>query len=301
MKKYIFTIVILTLFSLYSKAQIYEKGLLVQRITTAERLLLPAGTAEGELFYDTDTDTLWTYNGSSWSEQITADENGYVGIGVYDPQENLHIKRASSKASIKLTGTSGNINLEDIDAPLNTKVFAIQSSSGEFNFGARNDSYTWKKTRFKINSTGIGMNTSYPQRDLHVLGRFRVETTTDEPFEIDRNSNVTAESAIRFNTNNTNKWFFGMDNNSKDDLLISSYVATDDLAIQTGLGKVGIGTETPDEKVEIEFGTVNQDIEFGVGTTDTDVTFMTLRSPNGTKYYLTVNDAGFFTASTTKP
>ena len=65
-------------------------------------------------------------------------------------------------------------------------------------------------------------------------------------------------------------------------------------------GKVGIGTATPDEKFEIEFAP-GVDIEIGRGTTDPDVTFIALRSPNGTKYYVTVDDAGNLTASTVKP
>ena len=69
----------------------------------------------------------------------------------------------------------------------------------------------------------------------------------------------------------------------------------------TRAGRVGIGTTTPDEKFEVEFGNANKDVEIGVGTTDTDVTFITLRSPNGTKFYVTVSDAGILSASTTKP
>jgi hypothetical protein len=65
-------------------------------------------------------------------------------------------------------------------------------------------------------------------------------------------------------------------------------------------GKVGIGTETPDEPFEIEFGP-DIDVEFGQGTTNPNVTFIALRSPNGTKYYITVDDAGNLTASTTRP
>ena len=65
-------------------------------------------------------------------------------------------------------------------------------------------------------------------------------------------------------------------------------------------GNVGIGTTSPDEKFEVEFS-ANVDVEIGQGATDTDVTFLTLRSPNGTKYYVTVNDSGSLSASSTKP
>jgi hypothetical protein len=69
----------------------------------------------------------------------------------------------------------------------------------------------------------------------------------------------------------------------------------------TQSGDVGIGTASPDEKVDIEFGNTDVDVEIGRGTTDTDVTFLTLRSPDGTKFYVTVDDSGALSASTTKP
>ncbi len=80
--------------------------------------------------------------------------------------------------------------------------------------------------------------------------------------------------------------------------LSSTDISTTDIDMT---GNLAIGTTTPDEKFEIEFGSVYKDIEMGVGTTDPDVTFITLRSPNGTKYYITVDDAGTMTTSTTKP
>jgi hypothetical protein len=77
------------------------------------------------------------------------------------------------------------------------------------------------------------------------------------------------------------------------------YGSTDFLV--TGAGGVGVGTASPDEKFEVEFGDSSKDVEIGQGSTDTDVTFITLRSPNGTKFYITVNDSGTLSASTTKP
>ncbi|MCP4650315.1 MAG: hypothetical protein GY853_09600 [PVC group bacterium] len=72
---------------------------------------------------------------------------------------------------------------------------------------------------------------------------------------------------------------------------------TSDLYISN---EVGVGTTSPDEKLEIEWS-ANVDVEIGRGTTDTDVTFLTLRSPNGTKYYITVTDGGALSVSGSKP
>jgi len=66
-------------------------------------------------------------------------------------------------------------------------------------------------------------------------------------------------------------------------------------------GDLGVGTMGPDEKFEVEFGDANKDVEIGVGESDPDVTFITLRSPNGTKFYITVNDFGNLVTTTTHP
>jgi len=68
-----------------------------------------------------------------------------------------------------------------------------------------------------------------------------------------------------------------------------------------GSGNVGIGTESPDEKLEVEWA-ANVDVEIGRGTTDTDITFIKLRSPDGTAYWLyPANGGGSLTISATKP
>lgn len=68
-----------------------------------------------------------------------------------------------------------------------------------------------------------------------------------------------------------------------------------------GNGNVGVGTTTPDERLEVEWVLGGTDAEIGRGATDQDVTFVALRSPNGTKYYLYPNDAGVLVVTTTKP
>ncbi len=76
--------------------------------------------------------------------------------------------------------------------------------------------------------------------------------------------------------------------------------ALETVLMVTDDGKVGIGTATPGEKFVIEFAP-GVDIEIGQGTADPDVTFIALRSPDGTRYYITVDDAGNLVASTIHP
>lgn len=66
-------------------------------------------------------------------------------------------------------------------------------------------------------------------------------------------------------------------------------------------GNLGLGTTSPDEKFEAEWS-ANVDAEIGRGATDTDITFIKLRSPDGTAYYLyPADDGGSLTISATKP
>jgi len=65
-------------------------------------------------------------------------------------------------------------------------------------------------------------------------------------------------------------------------------------------GKVGIGTATPAEQFVIEFAP-GVDVQIGRGIADPSVTFIALRSPDGTLYYITVDNAGNLVASTVHP
>ncbi len=89
---------------------------------------------------------------------------------------------------------------------------------------------------------------------------------------------------------------------SNNTLNIGGLIYGTDMVSGGSGGNVGIGTASPDEKFEIEWVENGTDVEIGRGTNDnTGLTFITLRSPNGTKYYITVNDTGNLSASTTKP
>ena len=46
--------------------EVPTSGFLMPRKTTAERVAFPANTAKGIHVYDTDTESLWFYDGSSW-------------------------------------------------------------------------------------------------------------------------------------------------------------------------------------------------------------------------------------------
>jgi len=73
------------------------------------------------------------------------------------------------------------------------------------------------------------------------------------------------------------------------------------LFVDASADAVGIGTSSPDETFEVEWISGSTDAEIGRGITDPDVTFIALRSPNGTKYYIYPNDSGTLVTTTTHP
>lgn len=129
MKKIIF-ITLFTLIGYFASAQNYDKGLLIYRLTTAQRTALPANTAAGILIYDTTTKSLWVNNGTSWVgvgsggsgggkfiDGSTATDAVYtagnVGIGTTSPSSKLdvdgYIKVGSSDATADAAPAGGMI------------------------------------------------------------------------------------------------------------------------------------------------------------------------------------------------
>jgi len=57
-----------------------SKGILIPRMTTAERTAIPS-PAKGLLVYDTTTVSFWYYNGSAWTNLVAANSNGWSLTG----------------------------------------------------------------------------------------------------------------------------------------------------------------------------------------------------------------------------
>jgi hypothetical protein len=103
-----------------------NKGLLVPRMSTAEREAIPA-PAEGLKVFDTITKTFWYYNGIGWIEIIPGaggfspwsingtniynNNSGYVGIGLSNPLTSLHILK--DQEAMIIQGTTSYINFKD--------------------------------------------------------------------------------------------------------------------------------------------------------------------------------------------
>jgi len=108
--------------------------------------------------------------------------------------------------------------------------------------------------------------------------------------------------SFQFNAIGVQKWNIGTASDYDIFYYNNGGTNTYNLWIDYATGNLGLGgTTTPDEKLELEWS-ANVDIELGVGTTDTDITFIKLRSPDGTPYWLyPANGGGSLTISATKP
>jgi hypothetical protein len=110
------------------------------------------------------------------------------------------------------------------------------------------------------------------------------------------NANVFIGYQAGYNETYSNKLYIA--NSSTSNPLIYGEFNSKILTIN---GDLGIGTTTPDEKLEVEWLSGGTDAEIGRGKTDTDITFIALRSPNGTKWYIYPDDSGNLVVTTTHP
>lgn len=158
------------------------KGLLIPRVTTAQRTAI-AAPANGLMVYDTNLSAFWFYNGSSWSSvgggatspwtangnNIYNSNSGNVGIGTSAP-----LARLTVDSSIMVDEANSNQGFLDRSALYfgsDKKVGIVRSfltgSSGRNGLGF----FTNNTRRMTIDSTGqVGIGTINPLQALHVNG-----------------------------------------------------------------------------------------------------------------------------------
>lgn len=224
-------------------------------------------------------------NPASVNVNMLIQSNGNVGIGVKNPVSSLDLK---STSGLTLGG-------------VRRTTWPANSTVGAFTDGG---------TKAYYNGGNVGIGVKNPASALHMGGMISTKKNQmGGNYAISlRNSNIGGINTIYFNDlgegiNWTSTGSIAANTKveiyAKDDYPTSHFVI---LTNRNGnSGNVGINTTTPDEKFEIQFGDSNKDFEIGVGTTDTDITFFTLRSPDGTKHYVTVASDGSLISSTTKP
>ena len=98
-----------------------NKGFLMPRMATAERTAI-ASPASGLQVYDTNTKSIWYFDGTVWVEQASGSAakfvdgtnpadavftGGYVGIGIPEPLSLLHVNIDTAGEDAGLTLDSG--------------------------------------------------------------------------------------------------------------------------------------------------------------------------------------------------
>jgi hypothetical protein len=170
-----------------------SKGLLIPRLTTAQRNVLTATATDGLTVYDTDAKSFWYYNsgtaawtvlatGGPWltsGTNIYNGNTGNVGIGSNNPTGKLYIESAGI--------TSGTVS--DPNAHLKQRLTnnsnylwnRFENADGSKNFSHRYDFFSntstnysifYNSTRlFFINSDGkVGIGPNAPSYSLDVAG-----------------------------------------------------------------------------------------------------------------------------------
>jgi len=193
---------------------------------------------------------------------------GNVGIGTTSPAGNLHVVGAS--------GNSGRIYLSDKDdgvgggdALLLTKTgvnsYIYNRDSGDLRLGT-NDQFSY----VTIKPTGnVGIGTTSPATKLHVSGGdIRVDDTERIEF---------GAGGVRINNDASGRMYYNAP------LGYYWQAGSGYKMVLLDSGNVGIGTTSPASKLEVDGG----DIEV-----DDSASGLILRSPDGTRYRVTVANGG---------
>ena len=223
----------------------------------------------GASYDDTDISFI-----TSNTEKMRISSAGNVGIGTDSPTATLHVESADDAIlRLKSTDNKAYIALSDND----TNGY-ISSEGSKLSLGA-NLGVNANNLNIDLANNRVGIGVSSPGRLLTLSG-------SASPY-LSLVSNTTGGSPSIFfgDTADDNEGRITYSNAS--DYMALFTAATERIRINSS-GNVGIGVSSPASKLEVDGG----DIEI-----DDSASGLILRSPDGTRYRVTVADGGAISAS----
>lgn len=232
------------------------KGLLIPRMTTAQRTTLTATATDGLTVYDTDTHSFWFFNGTAWTALSTGNNwinagndiyngnTGNVGIGLTNPTSKLDIRGDmflhTGFGSLRL-GYTGSDQWKFNSLNGGQQLLLLSSPTGS--------TFTERVIFDNNGNVGIGTYPGIPLGRLHLqsAGSISGISSGTDPFlrmKLTANANY---GWIRFENAEGNKHF-----SERYDLFSSTaansysmFYGTDQLFTIKGDGKFGLNIDAP--------------------------------------------------------
>ena len=181
--------------------------------------------------------TIGAWNGTTSSDFVRVDSSGQVGIGTTSPSRQLHVLKSGTTSAIMIEAGDGNQSSVDLK---NTEGwFRLINDGGSLSVYDQSDS----AERFRINTSGnVGIGTTSPQRQLHIVGS---DVATGIRLEADTAADATLE-LLAFDGNNT----ASIKTLGGNDALVLGTAGTEALRIDSSQ-RVGIGTTSPTHKLQV--------------------------------------------------
>ena len=243
---------------------------------TAPRWTFRAGSGGSYLNLDAN----WNFN---WYEVMSVKRaNGYIGLGVTNPQEHIHIEESGDNPAIML-------DRADATTPGYLKLMTSNSIHTIETTGANKDLVFnldgTEAVRFDTNGQ-VGIGVSAPEANLHLVGDLRIQNTA-----VTANNNYS-----RIYQNSSSETDYGLQLRHYDGLTGKSdatvqmggsgsnkghlfFYTSEDTSVNPPVrmtiepsGKIGMGTTTPTGQLDIE-----------VEETDTIIQTWTADMPNNTR------------------
>lgn len=161
------------------------------------------------------------------------------------------------------------------------KIYVIHYDTALFTYGSWDAPFT-----------GVASNTTIPILEgtgtLFASGEVNLGDTISIADELKQVTAVNSDTDIQLDS------FFETEYDSASYKIIKTeFIVAED-------GKAGIGTISPDETFEIEFKP-ETDVEMAQGETNTAQSVISLRSSNGSKFFINVDNSGNLSGSSVKP